>query len=96
MFTCEATVLQADMDIQPPESASTHVITDLTIFHPQGGGQPWDTGKITSQNAEFSVTSVRVASDRKTILHFGDYVGTEKFLPGDKVTMVSLVFKQKV
>lgn len=35
------------------------LILDQTVFYPQGGGQPYDTGKILSKNGEFSVTEVR-------------------------------------
>lgn len=35
------------------------LILDETIFYPQGGGQPYDTGVITSPSGEFSVEEVR-------------------------------------
>ena len=36
------------------------VFLDRTVFYPRGGGQPWDTGKITrlSDGAEFPVVAV--------------------------------------
>ena len=32
----------------------TAIILDQTIFYPQGGGQPADTGKILFENKEFN------------------------------------------
>jgi len=35
------------------------IILDKTIFYPQGGGQPYDTGKIAADSSVFSVQEVR-------------------------------------
>jgi len=35
------------------------IILDHTIFYPQGGGQPYDTGKINSEKGVFIVEQVR-------------------------------------
>ncbi|GJD02297.1 Alanyl-trna synthetase [Colletotrichum higginsianum IMI 349063] len=58
------------------------VITDSTIFHVQGGGQPSDIGTMTAPsdaapaNAEstFEVKSVRQPAQGNQILHFGRFV----------------------
>jgi Ser-tRNA(Ala) deacylase AlaX len=43
------------------ESGRRAVVLDATIFHPQGGGQPADTGVISSSaGARFLVEDVRV------------------------------------
>ena len=44
LFTCKATVLA----VTPLEAGGWAVMLDRTCFHPQGGGQPADTGTITS------------------------------------------------
>ncbi|RSL61659.1 hypothetical protein CEP53_005012 [Fusarium sp. AF-6] len=52
------------------------VITDSTIFYAKGGGQPSDTGTMSSldQASVFTVTSVlKLLSG--TIIHFGTYSG---------------------
>jgi Ser-tRNA(Ala) deacylase AlaX len=42
------------------ESGRRAVVLDATIFHPQGGGQPADTGVISSPaGARFLVEDVR-------------------------------------
>jgi hypothetical protein len=35
------------------------VVLDATVFHPQGGGQPADTGVISAGGARFLVEDVR-------------------------------------
>jgi len=46
------------------------VILDRTIFYPQGGGQPFDTGSIISADgAKFNVEDVR--SKASQVLHLG-------------------------
>lgn len=41
------------------ENEKDVVILDKTIFYPQGGGQPYDTGEIESDSAFFLVQEVR-------------------------------------
>lgn len=56
---------------------------DQTVFYPQGGGQPCDTGKITAPNGDFIVESVRwVDGD---IVHYG-YFESGTFMAGDIVS----------
>ena len=43
------------------------VILDQTLFYPLGGGQNWDTGKITWDGGQVSVTEVRGRGD---VQHF--------------------------
>ncbi|RSL52471.1 hypothetical protein CEP54_010893 [Fusarium duplospermum] len=52
------------------------IITDSTIFYAKGGGQPSDTGTMTSldQASTFTVTSVQKLPSG-TIIHFGTYSG---------------------
>ncbi|KAK9077763.1 hypothetical protein SSX86_006100 [Deinandra increscens subsp. villosa] len=45
------------------------LILDSTIFHPQGGGQPSDTGFITSSHFKFLVQDVR--SRNGVVYHYG-------------------------
>lgn len=56
------------------------VITEQTIFHPQGGGQPSDVGKMTGQGGVcFTVTTARMdATGNGQVLHFGRFSS-----PGD-------------
>jgi len=68
------------------------VITDSTIFYVQGGGQPSDTGTMTSDAAAkadstFEVKSVRHPAQGSQILHLGRFVpaGATTFDAGEEV-----------
>lgn len=56
------------------------VVLDRTIFYPKGGGQPWDTGKITKNDESFNVIYVGKFSGE--ISHEVDRSGLKE---GDKV-----------
>ncbi|PSK42023.1 hypothetical protein B9Z65_3937 [Elsinoe australis] len=64
------------------------VITERTIFHPQGGGQPSDVGNMTSSSgANFFVTAARTdAEGLGHVLHLGSFATDARFKTGDKVT----------
>lgn len=51
------------------------VITEQTIFHPQGGGQPSDEGTMTNTSGvTFTVAAVRMDAVREgQVLHFGRF-----------------------
>ncbi|KAH6652780.1 Threonyl/alanyl tRNA synthetase [Truncatella angustata] len=68
------------------------VITDSTIFHPQGGGQPSDVGCMTGAGGavRFDVQMVRTsaaASSPGQVLHFGRFAAgsPSAFEAGDEV-----------
>lgn len=68
------------------------VITDSTIFYVQGGGQPFDTGTMTSDIAAkvdsiFEVKSVRLPAQGSQILHLGRFIaaGATRFDAGEEV-----------
>ncbi|POS71092.1 alanyl-tRNA synthetase, partial [Diaporthe helianthi] len=68
------------------------VVTEQTIFHPQGGGQPSDVGTMTGPAGEtFDVQAVRMdAVQEGQVLHFGRFATTtnnpaSSFNPGDTV-----------
>jgi Ser-tRNA(Ala) deacylase AlaX len=79
LFTAEATVLEI---IEQNEKQI--IILDQTIFYPQGGGQPYDTGKMISDDAEFAVQEVRKVGEN--IHHIGKFL-KGRFEIGQKVTM---------
>lgn len=66
------------------------VITDETIFHAQGGGQPSDEGTMEAAFPEdkFNVHLARMAATNPNqVLHFGRFVNPSKvFQPGQKIT----------
>lgn len=57
-----------------------YVVLDQTIFYPKGGGQPWDTGKITQANEVYTVVYVGKFSGE--ISHEVDHTGLKE---GDSV-----------
>lgn len=64
------------------------VITEKTIFHPQGGGQPSDVGSMTGPSgAVFDVQAVRMDAVRDgQVLHFGRFSSPSSiFTPGETV-----------
>jgi Ser-tRNA(Ala) deacylase AlaX len=59
------------------------IVLDQTIFYPQGGGQPWDTGSIIKNaNAVFMITEVRF--ENGIVYHIGTM--TSDIKAGDTVT----------
>jgi Ser-tRNA(Ala) deacylase AlaX len=68
------------------------VVTDSTVFHPQGGGQPSDVGTMKSDDdaagSSFDVKMVRMsASAQGEVLHFGRFANPSSvFNIGAKVT----------
>ncbi|KAI0837167.1 ThrRS/AlaRS common domain-containing protein [Hypoxylon sp. FL0890] len=65
------------------------VVTEKTIFHPQGGGQPSDVGAIKSSDGmNFDVSMVRMSAlNDGEVLHFGRFTNPSSiFKPGDSVT----------
>ncbi len=49
------------------------LLLDKTIFHPQGGGQPSDIGKITGKDFEMEVVKVKEIEGK--VLHIGNIKG---------------------
>ncbi|KAI0188060.1 putative alanyl-tRNA synthetase [Astrocystis sublimbata] len=65
------------------------VVTEKTIFHPQGGGQPSDVGTISATSgASFDVSAVRMnATTDGEVLHLGRFKdATSQFTAGEAVT----------
>ncbi|KAL3260570.1 hypothetical protein ABHI18_004448, partial [Aspergillus niger] len=84
---------EADQALAKDSAEIEHaVVTDSTIFHVQGGGQPSDTGTMTTDVAPkadliFEVKSVRQPAQGNQILHLGRFVpvGTTQFDSGEEV-----------
>lgn len=75
-----AKVLKIDKD----ESNKSYIVLDQSIFYPQGGGQPYDTGSIISNNTKFYVSEVRFI-DGYTC-HYGQF-NQESLNVGDIVEL---------
>jgi len=70
---------ECDAEVQSVEEGR-YVILNRTIFHPEGGGQPWDTGEIIRGDESFRVIYVRWL--RRLVSHEVDRAGLE---PGERV-----------
>jgi len=69
------------------------LILNATIFYPQGGGQPCDTGTIASTTAKFQVTSVKKIDG--IVNHFGRFLHGEMH-PKETVTLSIDASKRKL
>jgi misacylated tRNA(Ala) deacylase len=63
------------------------VILAATIFYPQGGGQPGDTGRLAIGGRDYRVVDTRYAADRERIVHCLEDGDTGEIKPGDAVDM---------
>jgi Ser-tRNA(Ala) deacylase AlaX len=85
-----ASLEEANRSLFKQASDEDHVVvTESTIFHPQGGGQPSDVGVITSEGgASFDVRTVRMSAVAEgEVLHFGRFASASSlFQAGDAVT----------
>jgi Ser-tRNA(Ala) deacylase AlaX len=57
--------------IDKNENGTFTVILDKTIFYPQGGGQPYDQGKILNSSGIFNVAEVRFVEGE--VYHIGTF-----------------------
>ncbi len=65
-YTCDAKVLDVRTD-----KNIVSIILDQTVFYPQGGGQPYDVGTISSDNVIFQVKEVRYIDGE--VQHIGTF-----------------------
>ncbi len=75
---CEAFVKAVEQ-----KDGKTVVFLDQTVFYPQGGGQPYDTGIMTAGSTKFLVEEVRFAEG--IVHHIGRFEG-QPFMTGEDVT----------
>jgi Ser-tRNA(Ala) deacylase AlaX len=73
LFSDTATI----QDIITNDENKIALILDQTIFYPQGGGQPYDTGTIrsTDKTGEFTVDEVRFKDG--IVYHFGSFTASQ-------------------
>lgn len=76
--------LESDAYVESVEQKDgrTVVYLDQTVFYPQGGGQPYDTGTITSGATRFIVEEVRF--NEGLVHHIGHFEGSQ-FMQGEDV-----------
>ena len=83
---------ESDRNLFKQATEKDHVVTTQeTVFYAQGGGQPYDTGVMTSESdISFVVNAVRNGSDGR-ILHLGSFEprdGADQLKAGDTVHQV--------
>jgi len=59
------------ISLHQEEGGRRALVLDATIFHPQGGGQPADTGLISSAGARFLVNDARARDG--VVFHYGRF-----------------------
>ncbi len=74
MKECKAIIEEVD---------NCKIILDQTVFYPQGGGVPFDTGKIIKEGEEFIVFKVKKENGK-----INHYVNREGLQKGDKIKCV--------
>ncbi len=80
-------LFQFESKIQAVQTVDTQnaIILEATIFYPQGGGQPSDTGKIFSSKGCFQVENVRL-DEAGVVWHFG-FFESGALNAGDSVSL---------
>ena len=76
IYLKEMTLLQSYaqvLEVSTDDKVRTVIILDQTIFYPQGGGQPYDTGTIKNATATFVVEEVRFVEG--LVRHSGHFEG---------------------
>ena len=63
--------MRGERQRRPARNGKDILILDATIFYPQGGGQPYDTGVIESASGKFIVGEVRFANG--VVRHIGRF-----------------------
>jgi Ser-tRNA(Ala) deacylase AlaX len=76
-YSCNAIVGEIGVFNEVP-----FVILNQTVFYPQGGGQPSDTGRIFIQEKIFEVSKCQIIEDK--CYHFGSF-SSDQFSVGDVV-----------
>ncbi|RYP03819.1 hypothetical protein DL764_004869 [Monosporascus ibericus] len=88
--TSVASLEEANRGLYKQGKEDDHVVvTEQTIFHPQGGGQPSDVGVMKGPDGTtFDVSMVRLSTiTRGEALHFGRFSDSSKtFKVGDTIT----------
>ena len=67
LFESKATILE----MRDREEGMKSIILDKTIFYPQGGGQPYDTGIVSGDGVEFDVQETRFEDG--IVHHIGEF-----------------------
>lgn len=68
LYTLSDCILR-EIIIDEKDPLYLNLIFDKTIFHPQGGGQPSDTGDIIHENIRFNLVELSYDKERENILH---------------------------
>lgn len=78
LLECDAKILE-----HTQENGKDVLMLDTSVFYPQGGGQPYDTGVIESPSGKFVVEEVRFVDG--TIRHIGHFE-RDAFSEGESVS----------
>ncbi len=79
VISCEANIV----GVEKTDDDRVVLVLDQTCFYPRGGGQDWDTGRISSDGVEFVVDEVRL--DEQGIVHHSGHFNGGEFAAGHTV-----------
>ena len=64
-----------------------------TVFHPQGGGQPNDIGRMIQGEKVFNIKSAEIDRTDDRVWHVGEYLSTERF---EHLSTVEVIISEEV
>mmetsp|Transcript_4257 Transcript_4257/g.6442 ORF Transcript_4257/g.6442 Transcript_4257/m.6442 type:complete len:257 (+) Transcript_4257:7-777(+) len=63
------------------------IMLSQTVFHPQGGGQPSDAGKLLQGSTEFQIEQAEQDQELDNVWHIGKYLSSSQFEADQPVTV---------
>ncbi|MFI5343647.1 MAG: hypothetical protein ACHQUC_05435 [Chlamydiales bacterium] len=66
---------------------NSYIVTNQTVFHPQGGGQPSDSGAFTFKGEVYEVTRLEEDRERGCIKHYYSHRDDLSGLEGETVSL---------
>ncbi len=85
VLLCQTDAYAREVEAEVVAVEGQGIVLDRTVFYPQGGGQPGDTGVLTTSTGELPIIGTVYRKDRSAVLHMAPE-GTALPAPGETVT----------